>query len=208
MKYVVLTSKHHEGFCLWDSAYTDYKVTNTPYGKDLLTPFVEAFRAEGLRVGFYYSLIDWHHPDFLIDIFHPLRNHPDVAKLNEGRDMQRYAEYMRNQVRELITQFDPDILWCDFSYPGREYNGLPGKGHEDWESEKLLRADPRTEAEHHPQQPAGLARCGGHLHAGAGTAAGVGEGGRRAGGLGGLPDVQRLAGAITGTRRRGRTRAN
>lgn len=137
MKYVVLTSKHHEGFCLWDSAYTDYKVTNTPYGKDLLTPFVEAFRAEGLRVGLYYSIIDWHHPDFLIDIFHPLRNHPDVAQLNEGRDMTRYAEYMRNQVRELITQFDIDILWCDFSYPGRDYNGLPGKGRDDWESEKL-----------------------------------------------------------------------
>lgn len=137
MKYVVLTSKHHEGFCLWDSAYTDYKVTNTPYGKDLLKPFVEAFRAEGLRVGFYYSLLDWHHPDFLIDVFHPLRNHPDVAKLNEGRDMKRYAEYMRNQVRELITQFDPDILWCDFSYPGRDYHGLPGKGRAEWESEQL-----------------------------------------------------------------------
>ncbi|MGC9396587.1 MAG: alpha-L-fucosidase [Anaerolineae bacterium] len=138
MKYVVLTSKHHEGFCLWDSAYTDYKVTNTPYGQDLLAPFVEAFRAEGLRVGFYYSLLDWHHPDFLIDIFHPLRNHPNVSKLNEGRDMKRYAEYMRNQVRELITQFDPDILWCDFSYPGRDYQGLPGKGRDDWESEELL----------------------------------------------------------------------
>ncbi len=137
MKYVVLTSKHHEGFCLWDSAYTDYKVTNTSYGKDLIAPFVEAFRAEGLRVGFYYSLLDWHHPDFLIDVFHPLRNHPDVAKLNEGRDMKRYAEYMRNQVRELITQFDPDILWCDFSYPGRDYQGLPGKGRNDWESEQL-----------------------------------------------------------------------
>ncbi len=137
MKYVVITSKHHEGFCLWDSDYTDYKVTNTPYGQDLLKPFVEAFRAEGLKVGFYYSLIDWHHPDFLIDILHPLRNHPDVAQLNEGRDMKRYAEYMRNQVRELITQFDIDILWCDFSYPGRDYQGLPGKGREDWESEKL-----------------------------------------------------------------------
>ncbi|HNT74124.1 MAG TPA: alpha-L-fucosidase [Anaerolineae bacterium] len=137
MKYVVLTSKHHEGFCLWDSAYTDYKATNTPYGKDLLQPFVEAFRAEGLRVGFYYSLLDWHHPDFPIDVFHPLRNHPDVAKLNAGRDIRRYAEYMRNQVRELLTQFDPDILWCDFSYPTNSYNGLPGKGREAWESEKL-----------------------------------------------------------------------
>ncbi len=137
MKYVVLTSKHHEGFCLWDSAYTDYKVTNTPYGKDLLKPFVDAFQAEGLRVGFYYSLIDWHHPDFPIDIFHPLRNHPDVEKLNQGRDVRRYAEYLHNQVRELLTQFDVEILWCDFSYPDREYNGLPGKGRDEWQSEKL-----------------------------------------------------------------------
>ena len=62
MRYVVLTSKHHDGFCLWDSQLTDYKATNTPAQRDLLKPFVEAFRAEGLKVGFYYSLIDWHHP--------------------------------------------------------------------------------------------------------------------------------------------------
>lgn len=137
MKYVVLTAKHHEGFCLWDTAYTDFKATNTPYGKDLLVPFVEAFRAEGLKVGLYYSLLDWTHPDFTIDIYHPLRDHPQAAALNEGRSMPRYAEYMRNQVRELITRFNPDILWCDFSYPEASYNGLPGKGRADWESEKL-----------------------------------------------------------------------
>ena len=139
MKYAVLTTKHHEGFCLWDSAFTDYKVTQTPWGKDLLQPFVEAFRAEGLRIGFYHSLLDWHHPDFPIDIFHPLRNHPQAAELNAGRDVRRYAEYLRNQVRELLTGYGPvDILWLDYSYPGREYKGLPGKGRADWESEKLL----------------------------------------------------------------------
>jgi alpha-L-fucosidase len=139
MKYVVLTSKHHEGFCLWDSAHTDYKVTNTPYGRDLLRPFVEAFRAEGLRVGFYYSLIDWHHPDFPIDIFHPLRDRADAAELNQGRDMRRYAAYMREQVRELLGNYGQiDIIWFDFSYPGRDYKGLPGKGRADWESEQLL----------------------------------------------------------------------
>ena len=139
MKYAVLTAKHHEGFCLWDSAYTDYKITRTPYGQDLLAPFVEAFRAEGLHVGFYYSLLDWSHPDFTIDIYHPLRDHPEAARLNEGRSMPRYAEYMRHQVRELLTRYQPDILWCDFSYPDASYNGLPGKGRNDWESEKLLR---------------------------------------------------------------------
>jgi alpha-L-fucosidase len=138
MKYVVLTTKHHEGFCLWDSQYTDYKVTNTPYGKDVVAPYVEAFRAEGLRVGFYYSLLDWHHPDFTIDVYHPQRDDPDVAKLNAGRVMSRYAEYMRCQVRELLTQYHPDVLWCDYSYPDMHYNGLPGKTRKDWESEKLL----------------------------------------------------------------------
>lgn len=137
IKYVVITSKHHEGFCLWDSEFTDYKVTNTPYKKDLLAPFVDAFRAEGLRVGFYYSLLDWHHPDFPIDAFHPLRDHPEVTKLNEGRDVRRYAVYIRNQVGELLTRFAPDILWCDFSYPAHEYKDLPGKGRKDWDSENL-----------------------------------------------------------------------
>lgn len=137
MKYVVLTAKHHEGFCLWDTAYTDFKATNTPCNQDLIAPFVEAFRAEGLKVGLYYSLLDWTHPDFTIDIYHPLRDHPEAARLNEGRSMPRYAEYMRNQVRELITRFNPDILWCDFSYPEAGYNGFPGKGRADWESEKL-----------------------------------------------------------------------
>nr|MCU0495701.1 alpha-L-fucosidase [Chloroflexaceae bacterium] len=127
------------GFCLWDSQHTDYKTTNTPYGRDALRLFADAFRAEGLRVGFYYSLLDWHHPDFLIDIFHPLRNHPEVDRLNAGRDMGRYATYVRNQLRELLTSYGPiDMLWCDFSYPGQDYQGLPGKGREAWESEQLL----------------------------------------------------------------------
>lgn len=139
MKYVVLTSKHHEGFCLFDSKHTDYKSTNTPYGKDLIAPFVEAFRAEGLKVGFYYSLIDWHHADFTIDTHHPMRNHPDAEKMNEGRDMTRYAQYMRDQVTELLTNYGKiDIIWFDFSYPQRQWHGKPGKGHEDWESGKLL----------------------------------------------------------------------
>ena len=112
MKYFVITTKHHEGFCLWDSQFTDYKAPNTPAGRDLLREIVDAFRAEGIRVGFYYSLLDWHHPDFPIDVHHPLRNHPDAAKMNENRDVRKYAEYMRNQVRELLTNYGPvDVLW-------------------------------------------------------------------------------------------------
>ncbi|MDR2815243.1 MAG: alpha-L-fucosidase [Proteiniphilum sp.] len=136
MKYVVLTSKHHEGFCLWDSKHTDFKVTNTPYGKDLIKPFVDAFRAEGIRIGFYYSLIDWHHPHFTYDRIHPNgpTNAEERKKANESRDMNIYRQYLKDQLTELLTQFGRiDELFLDFSYPGEN-----GKGYEDWKSEELL----------------------------------------------------------------------
>ncbi|MDT8390599.1 MAG: alpha-L-fucosidase [Lentisphaeria bacterium] len=134
MKYFVITTKHHEGFCLWDSDYTDYKATNTSIGKDLLREMVDAFRAEGLKVGFYYSLIDWHHPEFPVDNHHPQRDDQAFREATKGRDVKIYAEYMRDQVRELLTKFGKiDILWFDFSYPGED-----GKGKDDWESEKLI----------------------------------------------------------------------
>jgi len=133
MKYFVITAKHHEGFCLWNTKYTDYKAPNTPYGRDLLKPVIEAFRDEGLRVGLYYSLLDWHHPDFTVDRHHPMRDNPEERKKNAQRRMPRYAAYMRNQVRELLTKYGKiDVVWFDFSYPGED-----GKGHADWESEKL-----------------------------------------------------------------------
>ncbi|NMA47899.1 MAG: alpha-L-fucosidase [Lentisphaerae bacterium] len=135
MKYLVLTSKHHEGFCLWDSKYTDYKATNTPCGRDLLREIVDAFRAEGLRIGFYYSLIDWHHPDFTLDRIHSMRNKRKPEEFNKGRKLSRYAKYMRDQVTELLTNYGKiDIIWFDFSYPGEN-----GKGREQWESEKLVK---------------------------------------------------------------------
>lgn len=137
MKYVVLTTKHHEGFCLFDSKYTDYKATNTPCGKDLIKEYVEALRAEGLKIGFYYSLIDWHHPHFTIDRVHPqsASSPEQYNELNKGRDMSVYREYLHNQVRELLTNYGKiDVLWLDFSYPGEN-----GKGHDDWDSKKLLK---------------------------------------------------------------------
>ena len=138
MKYFVVTTKHHDGFSLWDSAQTDYKVTNTPYGRDVLTPMVDAFRSEGMRVGFYHSLIDWHHPDNLIDPYiGPYRNANDRAAMNAKRDQNRYAEYLHAQVRELLTGFGKiDVLWFDFSYPHR---GPEGKGRDAWQSEELYR---------------------------------------------------------------------
>ena len=142
MKYAVLTAKHHEGFCLFDSRYTDYKSTNTPFGRDIVKEYAEAFRAEGLRVGLYYSLIDWHHPQFPIDHLHPRRDDADAKEQNEKRDMRVYAQYMRDQVRELLTNYGKiDILWFDFSYshtPGGVPDYLRGKGKDDWEAEKLI----------------------------------------------------------------------
>ena len=143
MKYMVITAKHHEGFCLWDSQYTDFKAPNSLAGKDLLAPTIEAFRKRGIKIGLYYSLLDWHHPHFTIDGYHPLRNHPDREKLNQKKDMSVYTEYLHNQVRELLTGFGKiDIIWFDFSYPaGTESRGTDfiGKTKDDWDSEKLIK---------------------------------------------------------------------
>ena len=139
MKYVVYVAKHHDGFCHWDTAHTDFKVTNTPFGRDVLREFIDAAREQEFKIGIYYSLIDWRHPDFPIDPFHPLRDHPEALKLNEQRDMRKYAAYMRAQVTELLTGYGKvDIVWFDYSYPEENYRGMPGKGRDDWESEALV----------------------------------------------------------------------
>ena len=117
MKYAVLTAKHHDGFCLFDSQYTDFKSTNTPFGRDIVREYVEAFREEGLKVGLYYSLLDWHHPDYphYGDRHHPLRE--DASQGNEHRNWDNYIRYFHNQVRELCTNYGKlDLLWFDFSY--------------------------------------------------------------------------------------------
>jgi len=105
MKYFVVTTKHHDGFCLWDSALTDYKAPNTPAGRDVLQPMVEAFRAQGFKVGFYHSVIDWHHPEFPVDGLHPQRDDVAFREAQKGRDIRKYAEYLHGQSRELLTQF-------------------------------------------------------------------------------------------------------
>ncbi len=131
MKYAVLTAKHHEGFCLFDSAYTDYKSTNTPAGRDLILEYADAFRSEGLHVGIYYSLVDWHHPDYPAyeDPFHPERGLP--ARRDENCSFDRYLDYMHMQVRELCTNYGKiDLFWFDFSYEG--HSG------ENWRAKELV----------------------------------------------------------------------
>lgn len=135
MKYVVLTAKHHDGFCLFDSQYTDFKSTNTKCGRDIVKDFVEAVRGEGLKVGLYFSLLDWYHDDYphYGDKQHPMRNNPACG--NEGRDFNRYLDYMHNQVREICTNYGQiDILWFDFSYEDQN-NMMRGEA---WRATELM----------------------------------------------------------------------
>jgi len=137
MKYAVITTKHHEGFNMFASEYTDYNIMNTPYGKDIIKEWVDAFRAEGLGIGFYYSLIDWHHPEYTIDRVHPqsVNTQEEYDELNKDRDMSKYREYLKNQVREILTNYGKiDILWLDYSFPGKF-----GKDREDWGSVELMK---------------------------------------------------------------------
>lgn len=116
-KYAVLTTKHHDGFCLFDSQLTDYKATNTLAKRDLVKEYVEAFREEGLKVGFYFSIIDWYHNDYPAfgDRQHPMRDQSDFK--DKEIDFDKYLDYMHGQVKELLTRYGKiDIMWFDFSY--------------------------------------------------------------------------------------------
>ena len=115
MKYAVLTTRHHDGFCLFDSHFTDYKITRTPYGRDATREFVEAFRAEGLRVGFYHSLPDWTHPGY---------SDPESPDGIQGRPLHEptadeyaaFKELVANHVRQLMTEYGRiDLLFLDYT---------------------------------------------------------------------------------------------
>ena len=115
-KYMVMTTKHHEGFCHFDSKLTNYCAPKQGPGRDLVKEFVEAVRAEGLRVGFYYSLMDWHHPD-------------GARCANDEAARRRFVDYIHGQIRELLTNYGKiDVLWYDVNWP------LDVKG---WESDKM-----------------------------------------------------------------------
>ncbi|MHC4982036.1 MAG: alpha-L-fucosidase [Planctomycetota bacterium] len=116
MRYMVLTTKHHEGFCLWDTQTTDYCAPKQACGRDLIAEYVKAARAERLRVGFYFSLMDWHHPD-------------GAKCATDEAARKRFVKYVHAQVRELVSNYGRlDILWYDGSWP------LSAAG---WQSRKL-----------------------------------------------------------------------
>ena len=116
MKYIVLTTKHHDGFSLWDSKYTDYDMGSTPYGKGILKDLVEECKKQGIVFGVYYSIADWHHPD------NPVVYPADDYLFNVERDfedaqtkarMERYIAFMKDQLKELIEDYDPTFFWFD-----------------------------------------------------------------------------------------------
>ncbi|MFN0058626.1 MAG: alpha-L-fucosidase [Planctomycetota bacterium] len=107
MKYIVITSKHHDGFCLFDSAHTDYDIASTPFKRDILKELADACHRAGLRICWYHSIMDWHHPDYL-----PRRDWEERPAT--GADFGRYVQYLRAQVEELITKYgDIGVLWFD-----------------------------------------------------------------------------------------------
>ena len=121
-KYMVFTSKHHDGFCMFDSSYTDYKITNTPYGKDIVAQLAQACKHRDMQLGFYYSPPDMHHPGF--------RDTSKLAKDNWDGEPQRpewplYLDYMQLQLTELLTRYGPVVLiWFDGLHHQEKYGGI------------------------------------------------------------------------------------
>jgi len=107
MKYLVITTKHHDGFCLWPSKLTDYDIGETPFKRDVLAELAAACKKHGIRFGTYYSVCDWHHPDFP-------RGSPGGRTQKPNPNLDRYIEYLRGQVEELIRNYGPlSTMWFD-----------------------------------------------------------------------------------------------
>ena len=113
MTYLVVTAKHHDGFCLWDSKFTDFDVASTPFkGRDILQELKQACARHGIRFGIYYSIIDWHHPSQARPAELGEKGWAGKTRIVDERK-QEYVEYQRNQVLELIKKYDPVLLWFD-----------------------------------------------------------------------------------------------
>ena len=107
MKYMILTTKHHDGFCLWDTKQTDYNIMHSPFGRDVVKELADACRRGGIAFGTYHSVCDWHHPDFP-------RTSPGGQVLRTKSDIASYRRYLRAQVTELIKNYGPLlVLWYD-----------------------------------------------------------------------------------------------
>jgi alpha-L-fucosidase len=119
MKYIVLTTKHHDGFCLFDTKQTDYNIMKSPFGRDVTKELSAACKRAGLRFCTYHSVCDWHHPDF------PLTS-PGGSVKRPTSNLDRYEQYLRAEVKELITQYGPlGIMWFDVP---QQFDRVRGQG--------------------------------------------------------------------------------
>ena len=106
MNDLTIPPGHHDGFCLWPTKFTEYNIMNSPYKKDIVGALNEACKKQGIKFCIYYSLLDWYHPDY------PIHSAYD-SKPDPKSDMNRYIAFMKNQLKELITKYDPYMLWFD-----------------------------------------------------------------------------------------------
>ena len=121
MEYAVLTTKHHDGFALWPSEYGSFSTTEYCDGRDLVGPYVDACRRHGIKVGFYFSLPDWHHPNWPADArdtYEGLQTFTDETDLSQSpeqvAELEAYSQFVQGQLRELLTRYgDIDLLWFD-----------------------------------------------------------------------------------------------
>jgi alpha-L-fucosidase len=120
MKYIVITTKHHDGFCLFDSKDTDFDVMSTPFERDIMKQLSAACRKEGIKMCWYHSIMDWHHPDYLP------RREWEKTRSTDGADFDRYVQYMQSELKELLTNYgDIGVLWFDGEWEST-WNGKYG----------------------------------------------------------------------------------
>jgi len=119
MKYIVFTSKHHDGFCMWDTKYTDFNIMNSPFKRDVMKELADACRKQGMALGFYHSTCDWHHPDFPV-------TSPGGRVRRATSNLDRYTEYLKNESVEIIKNYGPLlVMWYDVPM---EFDSIRGQG--------------------------------------------------------------------------------
>ena len=122
MKYIVITTKHHDGFNMFHSKYTDWDISHTPFQRDVIKEMADATRAAGLQMGLYHSIMDWHHPDYLPRRPWEVQDRPD-----EGAKFSRYEQYLHNEVTQLLTEYGPiGVIWFDGQWEST-WNSKRGK---------------------------------------------------------------------------------
>jgi alpha-L-fucosidase len=119
MKYIVFTSKHHDGFCMWNTKFTDHNIMNSPFHRDVMKELAAACKKEGMALGFYHSTCDWYNPDF------PLTS-PGGKVRRETSNLEKYTTYLKNESAEIIRNYGPLlVMWYDVP---QEFDSVRGQG--------------------------------------------------------------------------------